>query len=502
MKKLFIIGGMCMVLVSCKKDFLEKTPQSFISSTTFYKTQSDFEQGINGVYAALRGVYGVSDGDRPGQGAWLMGEMRSDNTIYIHNSGNRGFQAAEYIDNFLDDATQEVSNFKYYNNYILVGRANQVLAQVDAATFDDAVKKNIKGQALFLRALAYLDLVQYFGDVPMPLTPAGSLAETALPRTAAAQVFDQIILDAKEAATLLPDKATQAVGKASSGAAKTLLGNAYIVLKKWADAETVLKEVVSSGKYALLTDYASLFKTSNKNSAESVFEVQFMQGATQGLQSNFIYNFLPRLTDPGVVTGITGSPSNGQGGWNTPTPDLVASYEAGDKRKAASIDYVAGYPFIKKYLNPHAIFNNTDDNFPVYRYAEVLLYLAEALNEQGKSTEAITLINQVRDRAFGAGISPVTVTGKDALRDVILKERRVELAFENKRWLDLVRTGKAVEVLTAQGLKIKSNPTAYYFPAGTSVTAAAYNVQPFRLLFPIPFREMSLNKALTQNDGY
>lgn len=485
-----------LMLASCQ-DFLEVAPESSLTTTTFFKTDADFVQGVNSIYEQLHDVYGVSSTDNPGSGAWIMGEMRSDNTHYILNTGNRGFETCEYIDNFVDDKQNGYSNNKYYNNFILISRANQVIAQLETASITESVAANVKGQALFLRALSYLDLVQYFGDVPMPLTPATNMAETALPRTAKADIFAQIIKDATEAASLLPNKATQDKGRATSGAAKMLLANAYVVLKDWAKVETNIKSILS--EYSLLTKYSDIYEISNKNNAESIFEVQFMQGATQGQRSNFIYNFLPRLSDPSIVTGVAGS-ANSQGGWNTPTPDMIAAYEAGDIRKDASIAYVEGYPYIKKYSHAHSIWNNTDDNWPVYRFSEALLFLAEALNEQAKPAEALPYLNQVRTRA---GLTSVTETGQVALRDRILKERRVELAFENKRWLDIVRTGKMVEIMTAHGAKIKATPMSYYYPAGYQPVASAYTgITAAREIFPIPYREIQLNPALTQNAGY
>jgi SusD family len=131
-----------------------------------------------------------------------------------------------------------------------------------------------------------------------------------------------------------------------------------------------------------------------------------------------------------------------------------------------------------------------------YRYSDVLLLIAEALNEQGKSSNALPYINQVRDRAFGAGASPVTASSQVLLRDIISKERSVELAFENHRWLDLVRTSKAIDVMTAYGAKVKANPLKYYYPAGNTPLAQSYNVTANRLLFPIPDRQVVLKPLL------
>ena len=153
--------------------------------------------------------------------------------------------------------------------------------------------------------------------------------------------------------------------------------------------ETLLKAVVA-GKYSLLPDYAAVFDPTKKNGSESVFEIQFKEG-TEGYASNFIYRFLPLMSAASVsaITGVAGEQATATEPYNTPSPEIIAAYEAGDKRKDASIGYAVGvngvtYPFIKKYLHPHILPGLSNDNWPVYRYSEVLLLLAEALNEQDK----------------------------------------------------------------------------------------------------------------------
>lgn len=487
------------ILSSCKNDFLDKAPETVVPAAEFYKTESDFQQAIIGLYNPLRALYGTGLAD---VGAWAMGEMRSDNTTFSFNAANRGYADREYVDLFTDDANSGTTSNKYNSNYIIIGRANQVLKTIDAATFDEKQKNNFKGQALFLRAFCYFDLVQYFGDVPLALEPATSFEQTALPRTPREDVYKQIIADATLAASLLPTPSAQTKGYVANGAAYALLGNVHLVLKQWENAESALTKITG---YSLLSDYASVFDPNNKNNAESLFEVQYLDEPTAAAASNFGYNFLPILADPGVISGFPSGNSNSYAGWNTPTPDLISSYEAADKRKAASIGFYSGEgyvnrPYAKKFVHGAKIAPNTNDNWPVYRYAEVLLMLAEAQNEQAKPS-ALTSLNAVHAHPR-TGLSPVTTTAQAELRELILKERQIELAFENKRWLDLVRTGRAVAVMTAQGNKIKANPQAYYYPAGISPVAASYNVSETKLLFPIPQREIRLNPLLKQNPGY
>jgi tetratricopeptide (TPR) repeat protein len=345
--------------------------------------------------------------------------------------------------------------------------------------------------------LSYFSLVQHYGSIPLHLQPATSLADVGLPLSSVDEVYAQIIEDASAAADLLPAKSDQEAGRATSGAANTLLGDVYVVRQQYAAAEVVLKEVVNSHEYELLPDYASIFNTANKNNLESVFEVQYLQGAG-GFQSNFVYAFLPQPITAAELTTLLGdngvAPTNIQAlsieAFNVPTPNLIADYEAGDERFDASIGYgIAGgitYPYVRKYLHPHSLAGNTDDNWPVYRYAEVLLLLAESLHEQGKSNDALEYLNEVRDRAE---LDDITSTAN--LSEVILHERRIELAFEAKRWLDLVRTGKVEEVISAYGGEVKANPQDYYFPAGINPFPSAFT--DFRTTFPLPASEALLS---------
>jgi tetratricopeptide (TPR) repeat protein len=475
-----------MTLGACKKSFLELSSQTNLSTAVYFKTESDFQAAINGAYAPLRGAY---DGYN---GAWAMGEMRSDNSTYKYNPNDRGTIQPEYIKDFLDDNTNSVTLNKYVSDYAVIARVNQVLALINGITFSsDAVKNNIKGQAYFLRAFCYFDLAQYFGSVPLHLRPAGSVGETALPLTSIDSVYQQVISDAKQATTLLPDKATQEKGRPANGAAYALLGNVYLVQKQWASAEAALKQVTG---YSLMANYADVFDPAQKNNAESLFEIQYKQG-TEGFASTFFYIFLAKPITAAEVSAVTGIPENSYTieGYNIPTPDIIAAYEAGDLRKDASIGYVTAggvsYPYIKKYSHPHALTNNTDDDWPVYRYAEVLLMLAEAENEQsGRTADALVNLNAVRARA---GLTPSTAATQTDIRTAIMKERRVELAFENKRWPDLVRWGTANAVMTAFGAQVKANPSAYYYPAGITPSPNAYTN--IRILFPLPASEAALS---------
>jgi hypothetical protein len=230
------------------------------------------------------------------------------------------------------------------------------------------------------------------------------------------------------------------------------------------------------------------------------------------------FHFLPRSKDTKVLTGIT-LDNISTGGWNIPADDLIQSFEAGDKRLDASIgmaegtldasnyftysaaksvvNYVpaagkTGIPYIKKYLHaPLVATTGSGDNFPIYRYSDALLLLAEVLNEQSRPGEALVPLNKVRTRA---GLPAVSITDIGKLRDTIFHERRVELAFENHRWTDLLRADKALTVINAFGVKIRQQ-----LPY---LSSDAYVIDKHNLVFPIPQNEVGLNKKIKQNDGY
>ncbi|MGV3642341.1 MAG: RagB/SusD family nutrient uptake outer membrane protein [Adhaeribacter sp.] len=482
-----------LTLTSCQDDFLTIVPETALSSATFFTKEADFQQAVNATYVPLRSIVN----DR----AYLLNEMHSDNTYY---SRNPLFGATEQQEDIADFAIPTANGItanthvlnQYRLDYQIIARANQVLAAIDNVEFGAESKNNLKGQVYFLRAYAYFELVQYFGKVPLHLTPVTSRSEAAQPLAEEAAIYAQIVEDAQKAVELLPVKSKQEAGRATSGAARTLLANVYIVQKKWGEAEKLLREVVASNEYSLIENYADVFSTStsNKNNSESVFEVQFLEGSA-GLNGSFIYNFMPRPMSSAELVTITGTsnpqPLDGEGN-NTPTPDIIAAYEPNDERKDASIGFITlsgsarsnkVYPYIKKFAKSHALHGNHGTNWPIYRYSEVLLLLAEALHEQGKA-DAATYLNLVRKRA-----SLPDASGD--LRQAIYQERRVELAFENKRWFDLVRTDRAIAVITAYGQRIKANPQAYYYPEGTAPRSHAFSN--ITLRYGLPADEAALS---------
>lgn len=492
MKKITYILSL-FLLSSCSSDFLELYPKATLNEGNFYQTDVEFTLLANGCYVPLR--------DNEKSNHWILSELISDNSSF-QNNVRTGEASKGIIDQFIL-ISNNIAYANYWNiSYNGITRCNKLLNELertDVAWSKPSLKDRSGGEALFLRALYYFNLVRQYGGVPLVLEPVTSQEAVGIKRSTEAQVYDSIINDLKQAATLLGKaKDVEENGRANEMSAIALLGKVYLTTGKYAEAETALKSVVASGKYELLNDYADVFNPSKKDYKETIFAVQYSENSAE-LANNFIFTFAPH-TSGGAVTqrpnvNIVGA------GWNQPTNDLINAFEAGDKRKDVSIAFWNGIdwdnivrpiPYCAKFKPPiSAPDNRCGDNFPILRYSDVLLMLAETMNEQGKTAEAIPFVQQVRTRA---GLTePITALSKDLLSKLIAKERQVEFCFENQRWYDLKRTGKAIEVMTAHGLKEKALKTFLY--------PEAYAIDPNKLLAPIPVNEIAINK-LVQNPGY
>jgi starch-binding outer membrane protein, SusD/RagB family len=512
MKKIYIMMMLlAFTATSCKKGFLEQTPKSSYTDANFYQTDGQFKSAVTAAYAPLRDVV-VND--------YLLSEMRSDNTIYQSFLSNRGtaYTDREKLSDFMDASTDSYTALEWQYCYQVISRANIVISRLKTASGIPSTSVALyDGQCKFLRALMYFKLVRLFGGVPLFLDEVKVPSDAFLPRNTVDQVYAQIVADATDAMNeLLPPAKFPQTGEATKGAAVMLLADVDVYLKKYSDAEALLNALPAMG-YALNANYVDAFLPGNKNSKESVFEVQFLDGTATGVTPDpLMFHFLPRTTATTLVTTLAINNTT-TGGWNTPTQDLISTYEANDKRLDASIGYIEGtynasdyltysgvksvlaypgppagkvaVPYIKKFEHTPAAITGSADDFPIYRYSEALLLLAEAQNEQGKSP--LIALNAVRIRA---GLPAVTTTDQTTLRNTILHERRVELAFEDKRWHDLVKSGTAVAVMNAFGTKLKTQITY--------ISPDSYVVTNNRLLYPLPAAEIGLNTQLAQNPGY
>lgn len=486
-----VLAAFC--ITGCKKDYLNLQPTNTQNTTNFFKTQAQFTQAINGAYAPLQGLYNGS--------FWALGEMRSDNTSYEFDPYDRSGTNKEEIDEFRELNNNDMVGAFFEASYTGIGRCNAILGRLPAAKLDAAVADTIGGQASFLRAFNYFNLVRMFGKVPLVLKEVESVTEAYKVATRAEvdAVYAAIIIDVQAAIAKLPVRYSGVAnkGRVTKGTAETLLAEVYMTQKKFDLAIPLLRNIISSNVYSLNADYADNFDITKENGPESIFEIQYIEGPN-GLGSDFVDTFIPWDYYDSDVTGF--EIANGaQNGWNIPTQDLVNAYEDGDNRRDASLidftsdEYGVDLPFIKKFQTTSAVQGVTGKNFPVYRYADVYLMLAECLNEQGFAGggDAFKYLNLVRERAgledksAGNADPALNVSGQDAFRDAIAHERQVELAFENHRWFDLIRTGKAVAIMTAHGAREKAFKKPYW-----NVNSAAYaNI---RLLFQYPLNEGNL----------
>jgi hypothetical protein len=471
-----LIGLLGLTLSGCQEQFLDLAPISQANTSSFFRTQSDMLNALSGAYAALQfgGQYGQY---------YVFAEIPSDDTTPVL-SGSVTDQ--DEFDKFYLRTTNPFLATRWTDGYRGISRCNTILDRIGAVQMDEALKARITGETKFLRALMYFNLVRVYGDVPLVLTEiTDPLQGYTYGRAPVAEVYAQIIKDLTDAEAVLPPSYTGLnVGRATRGAAKGLLGKVYLTRRQYADAATKLREVIDAGTYDLLPNYADLFRPANKNSRESLFEVQYKKGAI-GEGSNFGNTYAPENSGNAVI-------QFGGGGNNRPTADLVNAYEAGDPRRNASLatSYVNAqgvridYNYIRKYLDAPVTNGDAEDNWYVLRYADILLLYAEALNESGQTAQALPYLNQVRQRAQ---LAPRTGLGQAELRLALEQERRVELAFEGHRWFDLVRTGRAIPVLNAKAASI-----------GIQTPLTENN-----LVFPVPQSQIDINpERITQNRGY
>jgi len=506
-----------MATVSCKKSFLTLYPGGNLNEGNYYKSVADLQAGLTAAYVPLRSVAGV---------AFHMDEGRADNTMYIYNTRDRGNATTENLENFLDAVDNPVTTNRWKYDYQGISTVNTLLDHMVNITFPipDSTKNTIVGEAKALRGHYYFDLVRNFGGVPLPLHEVTTSAQAYLARSSADSVYGQIISDLSSADSLLngPTFSTPQTGHITKGAVETELAAVYLQRSQFAEAIPYLKNVTTMG-YSLYSNYRDIFNPVNKyGNKEIIWDVQYESGTT-GQSSAFIYYFTPKTGSTKNILGVDFL--NSSGGWNMPTQDLIQLFQPGDTRLEASIGVVEGfgndgstnyvaadtasiinyhpptdttvyYYYTKKYYYPPYpnINLNTAQDWPLYRYSDVLLMLAECYNETNDPNDALSYLNQVRFRAFGNSNGEITQTGQAALRDTIANERRRELCFENKRYQDLIRTGKAVSVLTAFGNAQKQK---YSYMLSNS-----YNVTTDRLLYPIPYYDMTLNSLLVQNPGY
>ncbi len=475
------------------EDFLDKKPLGDLTSEVFYETQDDAVLATNAIYNAYRAWFVT--------GGFPIADIMSDDMV--KGSSPQDGAGLNQINNFTFTASEGAFSNIWSALFVGVRRANIVLEKVPDIEMDESLKTRLLAEARFLRASFYFELARSYGDVPKVLT---ANPERNTPRSAVAEIYNEIIIpDLQFALANLPKKSEYEVddlGRVTQGAAQGMLAKVYLFRGNFTDAQTQAEAVITSGEYSLPADFAEEFAPDQVQGSGSIFEISAIRenfanggnqyGQTQGVRGTVLVN---------------GEPTGKGWGFGRPTVDIINFYEEGDPRMDASVIFVGdtiygeivigdgGTPDTTytadgqieqlETYNQKVFMTGIENaqwghNRQMLRYADVLLMAAEAANENGNSGLALQYLNQVRTRAFNDPNAAIIVSEQSALRQLIYDERRVELAFEGERFYDLVRTGRAVDVLGPLGFKENSNE-----------------------LFPVPQSEIDITEgAITQNPGY
>ena len=498
--RLLLLAGLLLSSYACNKDFLDRKPLVGATEENFYRTEQDAVAAVNAAYAPLQ--FELSPG---GHFRWFWGDIMSDDAIKGGSGDNDAIELLQ-LETFKAQANNELVESEWSANYEGIYRANIVLEKVPPIQMNEALKARLLGEARFIRAWFFYNLVTMYGGVPLAdhvLAPS----EYNLPRASADEVWALVEADLREAVSALPARSQYTaadLGRVTKGAAQSLLLKSLVWQQRWSEAQTLAEEIINSNEYQLVQNYAQIFTLAGENGPESIFEIQYMN-ASGG-------NWGKNNANEGTFTNVFQRP-RGQFegfGFNIPTEDFVQEYfkegfedprlkstvfrvgEPMGDRGIFTKDATGGFPYDyypKKYFSnksEQAPFGdpspNGGSNDRVIRFSDVLLLHAEAAFHNNNEDAARQSLNRVRARARGTlpNILPnVTATGA-ALLEAIYHERRVELGLEGHRFFDLVRTGRATQVL---------GPLGY--------------VESVHKLFPIPLSQIqATNGAILQNAGY
>lgn len=476
MKKIYYIAALVTVLCGCSK-MLEEHPKA-IATETFYKTAEEVASAANAIYYPLRSANCLG-GNYPA----LM-ECLPD-----YGYG-RGSWASNSDYNGLDATNISRIALIWNDLYLSIRNANLVIKNApNGANISEEKKNEFIAEGRFLRAFDYFILVRSWGGVP--LRDENNMNEIEIPRSTVEETYALILSDAIFAGQYLPDE-PRLPGTPSRWSAKTLLADIYLTLKQWDKARSESLDVINSHKFSLVhvsepDDFNNLYGPDVASSSEEVFYIKFNH--TDGWWFGLFAHH------PGA--GYIG-PRGYYGHYTTTDNPIIKGWDNADLRKQNgfySWDIGLGPHTLlyKKYIDPEAT-GNTANDYPIYRYADVLMMFAEADNQVsgGPTAQGVECLNQVRRRGYGYNpdaASPVDYKLADynqtMFLDLVIKERGYETFYEGKRWLELVRLGKAKEVIK---------------------TVKNIDIAEKTFLFPIPVTETNYNKAIDpsgdQNPGY
>jgi hypothetical protein len=507
--KHYILLFCCAGLFACKKT-IDLYPLSNLNTGTYYSNLEEVKSGLTGCYNALQ---------KPLLYEWQFTELRSDNS----KQGSPGSTNAQNrdlsdLDMFIP-ATTQVPIYNYWlTTYNGIRNANIILEKLGvvynpstgAITFNtidipitEADRKQLAGEAMVIRAHHYFNLVRLYGGVFLVHQSLSPAQAKAMNRSSIEEIYKLIQADLSTAAANMKNQkfnqiAAADLGRATIWAAKGLLAKVYLTLNKKSDAITLLQDIITNSGHALQANYANVFNITSEMNSEIIFSVRFKAGGL-GLGSSFGNTFGPLGSGSNVI--------NGDGdGLNYPTADLD-TLTNGDNRKPTLIGVYQGQLYVKKYLFPVTLTDDGESDWPILRYSDILLMLAEA---QGYTSSSLDLINQTRLRGGLSILTMANTPSVAAFEQALSTERRIEFAFENHRWFDLVRYNTTLTTITAeQSMKDHYAEEYYahyrlYLPPTPTLAQLQGWVTHDRLLLPIPQREIDTNTqlAITQNPSY
>ncbi|MDR8394557.1 RagB/SusD family nutrient uptake outer membrane protein [Aliifodinibius sp. S!AR15-10] len=487
-------GFLTILLMGCDNFLSHKDPSNL--NTGNYFTQPSHAEGI--VNATYESLYPVQS-----NASWLMTELRTGalNSTFTPNGG---FPDFKIISDLQMSADHPAVNNYWVSHYRGIGNANLAIAEIPNIEMDATTQNRLLGEARFLRAYYYFNLVRVFGEVPL-ITESVDLGSPDLePSRSSVESIYQLIVEDLTAAESSGLPFNDSSGRVTLGAIKSLLADVYLTMagyplqmgtEYYTLARDKAKEVIDSQEYSLFDSYLPFRESSNDNTGEHIFSVQYLQGE----QNNDVL----QIGLPPFKFGVSAYSS--EQGFGFARDEFVASYEAGDKRAEERVFFFTSYSsesdrnetvqfpnqFIYKFWDEQAHLNTAQSglNWQVIRYADVLLDFAEASNEvTGPTTEAYEAVNKIRRRAELNDLSGLT---KTEFREAIWKERWHELIYENEIWFDMVRTRKAYDI----------EDDAFNDYVGHSFVDGS-TLQERDLLFPLPTNELRNNENLTQNPGY
>jgi hypothetical protein len=504
-----LFGLLAFSIVACTS--LDEEPKSFLSTDQFYKTQADAVAAVNAIYYQLSGDF---NGQQPLYNALLNTGMdfMTDDVSAGPGSPNPDVRSLSVL---AHSATVIRGKEIWEQDYEGINRANVALENIPNIQFDEAVKNRLLGEALFLRALFYFNLVRLYGDVPLTLKDQTKvpIAELTIPRTDKEIIYQQIITDLTDAITRFQAGKAGEAGRATEGAAKSLLSKVHLTRREWDKAVAYSDEVINgSYGYDLMPEYSQVFLPAYKNNKEHIFSVQFKANAnSQGnnVTSREIMNGIPGLA------GSYGDQVTFYKQGNDKFFSIYKMYSSNDKRRKVTFTtkYLSpttnkwygrlndptvpgdSVPFFNKYWDPAAVLQTSQSstNANILRFAEVLLINSEAENElNGPTVKAYASLNRVRHRAGLNDLAPGL--SKDQFRDSVYLDRRLELVYEYQRWFDLIRQIGPEQ--TGVGPEGRGTLLINLHKVGKT------NASEKHYLFPIPQLEIDRNPKLKQNPGW